>query len=130
MPSYTTQPTSKTDDKQYLVVTPIEQYMIATGKRMFKGYEDYDDCLRMIFDLETTGLDTKKDRIEQFGIRFNRPVKYHGEEMTFEKVYSTEGNSEEEKNASELENIERFLKIIYTFVPSFKNIFHVFNASV
>ena len=117
MPSYTTQPTSKKNDKQYLVVTPIEQYMIATGKRMFKGYEDYDDCLRMIFDLETTGLDTKKDRIEQFGIRFNRPVKYHGEEMTFEKVYSTEGNSEEEKNASELENIERFLKIIYTFRP-------------
>lgn len=117
VPSYTTQPTSKKNDKQYLVVTPIEQYMIATGKRMFKGYEDYDDCLRMIFDLETTGLDTKKDRIEQFGIRFNRPVKYHGEEMTFEKVYSTEGNSEEEKNASELENIERFLKIIYTFRP-------------
>ena len=105
------------NDKQYLTVTPQEQYLISTGKRFFKGYEDYDDCLRMIFDLETTGLNTKKDRIEQFGIRFNRPVKYRGEYMNFEKIYSTEGETEEEKNKSELENIITFLKIIYTFKP-------------
>ena len=70
-PSFTDQPTSKKDSRQYLVVTPIEQFMISTGKRMFKGYNDYDECLRMAFDLETTGLDTKKDRIEEFGITDN-----------------------------------------------------------
>ena len=116
-PSFTDQPTSKKDSRQYLVVTPIEQFMISTGKRMFKGYNDYDECLRMAFDLETTGLDTKKDRIEEFGIRFNRPVKYKGQVMVFERTYHVEGETEEEKNASELKNIENFIKIIYTFRP-------------
>ena len=108
---------SQKEKKQYLVVTPVEQYMIATGKRMFKGYEDYDETLRLIFDLETTGLNTKTDRIEQFGIRFNRPVKYKGEYITFEKTYRVEGDTEEEKNQSELWNIINFIKIIYTFKP-------------
>ena len=108
---------SQKEKKQYLVVTPVEQYMIATGKRMFKGYEDYDETLRLIFDLETTGLNTKIDRIEQFGIRFNRPVKYKGEYMTFEKTYRVEGDTEEEKNQSELWNIINLIKIIYTFKP-------------
>ena len=115
--SFTNQPTAKRDERQYLVVTPVEQHMISTGKRMFKGYDDYDQTLRLIFDLETTGLNTKTDRIEQFGIRFNRPVMYKGKLMDFEKVYTTEGNTDEEKNASELKNIETFLKVIYTFKP-------------
>ena len=116
-PSFTDQPESKKSSRQYLVVTPIEQFMISTGKRMFKGYDDYDQCLRLIFDWETTGLDVKKDRIEQFGIRFNRPVKYKGEYMDFQKTYRTEGNTKEEKDASELKNIDTFLRIIYTFRP-------------
>lgn len=115
--SFTEQPEAKKDKRQYLVVPPIEQYMIASGKRMFKGYDDYDQCLRMIFDLETTGLNTEKDRIEEFGFRFNRPVKYKGEYIEFEKVYKTEGETEDEKNASELKNIDTMLRIIYTFRP-------------
>ena len=103
---------SQKEKRQYLVVTPIEQYMIATGKRMFKEYEDYDETLRMIFDLETTGLNTEADRIEQFGIRFNRPVKYKGQYMAFEKTYRVEGETEEEKDRSELSNIINFIKII------------------
>lgn len=101
----------------YLVVPPVEQYMISTGKRMFKGYDDYNDTLRMIFDLETTGLDTETDRMEQFGIRFNRAVKYKGEYMEFSRTYHVEGETEEEKNMSELKNIRRMLSIIYTFRP-------------
>lgn len=116
-PSFTDQPVPKKSSRQYLVVTPVEQFMISTGKRMFKGYDDYDQCLRLIFDLETTGLNTKTDRIEQFGIRFNRPVKYKGEYMTFERTYRTEGATKEELDASELKNIENFIKIIYTFRP-------------
>ena len=104
-------------NKDYLTVTPKEQFLISTGKRFFKGYEDYDDCLRMIFDLESTGLNTKKDRIEQIGIRFNRPVRYKGEYINFERILTTVGDTEEEKNASELQNIINFLKIIYTFKP-------------
>ena len=109
--------TQQKEEKQYLTVTPKEQFMISTGKRFFKGYEDYNDILRLIFDLETTGLNTKKDKIEQFGIRFNRPVKYKGNYINFEKIFATEGETEEEKSASELYNIVTFLKIIYTFKP-------------
>ena len=35
-----TQPISNT--KEFLAVSPVEQYMISSGKRMFKGYDDYD----------------------------------------------------------------------------------------
>ena len=110
-------PQDKKAERQYLAVTPKEQFLISTGKRFFKGYDDYNDVLRMIFDLETTGLDTKKDRIEQFGIRFNRPVKYKGKYIVFERIFATEGTTKEEKDASELKNIINFLKIVYTFKP-------------
>ena len=84
--SFTDQPIAKKYDKQYLAVTPQEQFLISTGKRFFKGYEDYDDILRLIIDLETTGLNTKTDKIEQIGIHFNRKVKYKGEWVEFEKI--------------------------------------------
>lgn len=109
--------TKSRGNRQYLVVPPVEQFMISTGKRMFKGYEDYNDLLRLIFDLETTGLDTEHDRIEQFGFRFNRPVKYKGKFMEFDRTYRTEGDTEEEKDKSELHNIDTMLRIIYTFRP-------------
>lgn len=114
---YNQTPEEKERSKQYLVVTPKEQYLIATGKRYFKGYDDYNGCLRMIFDLETTGLDTRKDRIEQFGIWFNRPVLYKGKKMDFRKIYDVSGNTKEELDASEIKNIRNFLSIIYTFQP-------------
>ena len=99
---------NKSDDRQYLIVTPQEQHMISTGKRYFKGYDDYDDVYRMTFDLETQGLDPHKHRIEQIGIRTNRG---------FSKIFEITGDSEEEKNKSELEGIETMLKIIYTYKP-------------
>ena len=108
---------AKNKTKYYLTATPEEQYLISTGKRYFKGYNDYDETLRMIFDLETTGLDTKNDRIEQIGVRFNRPVKYNGKYITFERVFSVEGETEEEKNASELKAIRCFLLCIALFRP-------------
>ena len=108
---------AKNRTKYYLTATPEEQYLISTGKRYFKGYIDYDQILRMIFDLETTGLDTKKDRIEQIGVRFNRPVKFRGKYITFERVFAVEGNTEEEKNASELEAIKKALLCIAIFSP-------------
>lgn len=110
-------PEEEIREKQYLEVTPKEQFLITTGKRFFKGYGDYNGCLRMIFDLETTGLDTRHDRIEQFGIWFNRQVNYRGEKMDFHRIYDVKGETEEEKDASELKNIKNFLSIIRTFKP-------------
>lgn len=72
----------------YKIVAPNEQFMIATGKRLFKGYESYDDILRMQFDIETTGLDKSFDLIDQIGIRTNKG---------FEKIITVKGNTREEK---------------------------------
>lgn len=60
------------DQQNYIAVAPIEQYMIYTGKRLFKGYDDYDDLLRMQWDLETTGLDPHTCKINQIGVRTNK----------------------------------------------------------
>lgn len=106
---------SKSESKQYLIVTPQEQFMIATGKRFFKGYDDYDQVLKMTFDLETTGLNTEKDRINQIGIKFNRPFYKHPN--GFEKIFSIIGNTEEEKDECERWAITQMFKIIYTFKP-------------
>ena len=115
--SFTDQPIAKKYDKQYLAVTPQEQFLISTGKRFFKGYEDYDGILRLIIDLETTGLNTKTDKIEQIGIHFNRKVRYKGEFIEFEKILATVGDTEEERCQSELNNIVLLLKIIKVFKP-------------
>ena len=108
----------KDDNRQYLTVTPQEQFLISTGKRFFKGYNDYDDVLRLIFDLETEGLNPEKHRIKLNGVRLNRPVTIKGKTyQDFGRIFKLEGETEEEKNASELKIIDTFLRIIYTFRP-------------
>ena len=79
--------------KQYLIVTPQEQYMIATGKRFFKGYEDYDQLLRLIFDLETEGLDPKRHRILQVGIRFNRAIPTKDGLKEYSQIFNIKGST-------------------------------------
>lgn len=99
---------SNSESKQYLIVPPVEQFMISTGKRFFKGYDDYDQVYRMIFDLETEGLDPNRHRINQIGIRTNRG---------FEKIISVEGNTKEEKDVNEVIAIDLFLRTIYQYKP-------------
>ena len=108
---------SKKRSKQYLIVTPQEQYMIATGKRFFKGYEDYNELLRLIFDLETEGLDPTRHRILQVGIRFNRPIKTKEGVREYSQIFSLKGNTEEEKNTKEIELITIMLKMIQHYKP-------------
>ena len=111
----------KQDDdssRQYLCVTPQEQYLISTGKRFFKGYDDYNDILRMIFDLETEGLDPHKDRIKLNGIKLNRTITVRGTEYKdWGRIFDLTGNTKEEKDKSELGIIDTMLKIVYTFQP-------------
>lgn len=108
---------SKKRSKQYLIVTPQEQYMIATGKRFFKGYEDYNELLRLIFDLETEGLDPTTKRIIEIGIRFNRPIQTKTGLREYQQIFKLKGDTEEEKNANELELIKIMLKMIQVFKP-------------
>ena len=59
--------------RQYFVtISPTEQFLIQTGKRLFKGFEEYDELHRMQFDLETTGLFHNVNSIFQIGIKDNR----------------------------------------------------------
>ena len=107
----------KKSSKQYLIVTPQEQYMIATGKRFFKGYEDYDQLLRLIFDLETEGLDPKRHRILQLGVRFNRPIPTKDGFKHYSQIFNLKGATKEEKDAYEIEIIKIMLKMIQVFCP-------------
>lgn len=106
---------SAEDSRQYLIVTPQEQFMIATGKRFFKGYDDYDQILKMTIDLETTGLNTKRDRIIQIGVKMNRPFPNYPN--GFQKILTVVGNTKEDKDRCELWAIDQLLKMIYTFKP-------------
>lgn len=95
--------------REYIVVNPIEQFMIATGKRQFKGYDDYDELLRMQFDLETEGLNPQKDCISQIGIRTNKG---------YEKIIPVIGEGEgEEKLKNEVKALEEFFLIIKEIQP-------------
>lgn len=58
--------------EKILILPPVEQYFISKEKRLFKGYEDYDDVTRMVYDLETTSLEPKDGRIFMIGIRTNK----------------------------------------------------------
>lgn len=111
-PIYSKDSDVKKRSQQYLIVTPQEQYMIATGKRFFKGYEDYNQVLRLIFDLETEGLIPSKHRIVQIGIRFNRPIQTKNGLQKYSKILSLTGSTEEEKDKCELELIKLFFKHI------------------
>ena len=93
--------------REYIVVNPIEQFMIETGKRQFKGYDDYDELLRMQFDLETEGLNPQKDCISQIGIRTNKG---------YEKIIPVIGEGEE-KLKNEVKALEEFFLIIKEIHP-------------
>ncbi len=55
-----------------LILPPVEQYLIQKEKRLFKGYEEYNDITRFVFDLETTALEPKDGRIFMIGIKTNK----------------------------------------------------------
>lgn len=61
--------------KNFTILSPVEQYLIQKKKRLFKGIDDYDDVHRMIFDIETTGLNPLTDEIILIGIKDNRGFK-------------------------------------------------------
>ena len=68
------------------ILPPVEQYLVQKSKRLFKGFEEYDELHRFVFDIETTGLDAKKDSIFLIGMKDNRG---------FEHVISAQNEQEE-----------------------------------
>jgi DNA polymerase elongation subunit (family B) len=92
----------KTKDK-IMVLSPVEQYLVQKEKRLFKGFEEYDNITRLVFDLETTSLEPKDGRIFMIGIKTNKG---------YQKVI--ECSDEEQERAGLIE----FFKIIHEIKPS------------
>jgi DNA polymerase elongation subunit (family B) len=92
----------KTKDK-ILMVSPVEQYLISKEKRLFKGFEEYNDITRFVFDLETTALEPKDGRIFMIGMKTNKG---------FQKVI--ECSNEDEERAG----IVEFFRTIDQLKPS------------
>ena len=93
---------------EYITLPPVEQYMIASGRRLFKGWDAYDDTTRFIFDLETQGLNPRIHAIEQIGMRTNKG---------FEKILTVTGDTPEEKKKCELAAIITFVETIAELKP-------------
>ena len=95
-------------NREYMAVTPVEQYMIETGKRLFKGYNNYNELNRLTFDLETQGLNPRVHRIEQIGIHTNRG---------YDKILAVEGSTKAELDECERKQIENFIYILSLLKP-------------
>lgn len=87
---------------------PDEQFMIQTGKRLFKGFEDYNDLHRLQFDLETEGLDPMGNKIFQIGVKDNKG---------FETILEIKGETPQEIRDSERLVITEFFQIIDELQP-------------
>lgn len=61
--------------KYFQIMSPVEQYLVQKKKRLFKGIENYSDVHRLVFDIETTGLNPEIDRIILIGVKDNRGYK-------------------------------------------------------
>lgn len=92
----------------YIQVAPNEQFMIQTGKRLFKGYDNYDDLVRMQFDIETSGLDKQNDVIDQIGIRTNKG---------FVKIIKVEGETKAHKIKNSREAIKQMFDVVNEIDP-------------
>jgi DNA polymerase elongation subunit (family B) len=91
-----------TKDK-IMVLPPVEQYLISKEKRLFKGFEEYNDITRLGFDLETTALEPKDGRIFMIGIKTNKG---------YQKVIEC-SDEEQERNG-----LVEFFNIINEIKPS------------
>jgi len=95
-------------NRMFQAFSPTEQFMIQTGKRLFKGMDDYDDIHRFQFDLETAGLVPETDEIFQIGMRDNQG---------WVKILTTEGDTLQDRRHSERLNIQEFFKEIIRHRP-------------
>jgi len=105
-------PWSEKGKENIIVLPPAEQFLVATGKRLFKGFESYDDITRFAFDLETTSLEPKDGRIFMIGMRTNKG---------FTKIIECSNEEEEKKGLVE------FFKTINEIKPTIITGHNIFN---
>jgi len=88
---------------QFQILSPAEQYLVQKKKRLFKGIEDYSEVHRLVFDIETTGLDPETSNIILIGVKDNRG---------YSKLLNAYGDDGEKRC------IEEFFQIIKELKPS------------
>jgi DNA polymerase elongation subunit (family B) len=96
-------PWSERAKDRIMLLSPVEQYLVSKEKRLFKGFEEYNDITRFVFDLETTALEPKDGRIFMIGMKTNKG---------FMKVIECKDADEERKGLVE------FFRIIDEIKPS------------
>jgi len=87
----------------FTILSPVEQYLVQTKKRLFKGIDEYSDVYRFVFDIETTGLEPETCNIILIGVKDNRGLN---------RTISAFGEDGEKKC------IEEFFKIIRDKKPT------------
>jgi len=97
------------EGKLIQLLPPVEQFMIQTGKRLFKGYEDYTEVHKLTFDIETTSLEPENGHCFMIGIKDNRGY------QKLITAYNEEGNYTEE---GERKMYEEFFNIIHEIEPT------------
>jgi len=97
------------DRKLIEILPPVEQFMIQTGKRLFKGFEDYTEVHKLTFDIETTSLDPSEGHAFMIGIKDNRG---------FKKLLTAYDEEGEYTEAGERKMIKEFFDIIHELQPT------------
>lgn len=109
------------EERLFFNISPLEQYMIQSGKRLFKGFEEYSDLRIMTMDIETKALQGHESnkraalsaftgRIFKIGITCNNGL---------EEVLEAETDRQEK------ESIEQFFEILKETEP---DIFITYNG--
>ncbi len=94
-------PWGRGNSDNIMILSPTEQYLIQKNKRLFKGFDEYDEVHRFVFDIETTGLSPEESSIFLIGMKDNKG---------FEKVISWENEEEERKVIIDFFNTISYLK--------------------
>ena len=90
------------------MLPPVEQFLVQTGKRLFKGFENYEEVHKVVFDIETTSLDPNDGHMFLIGIKDNRG---------YRKILDSYDNGVWTEDA-ERRMIKEFFNILHELDPS------------
>ena len=97
------------DKRLVQILPPVEQFMIQTGKRLFKGYEDYTEVHKLTFDIETTSLDPANGHTFMIGIKDNRG---------YQKLITAYDENGKYSKEGERNMIKEFFDIVHEIQPT------------
>jgi DNA polymerase elongation subunit (family B) len=97
------------DRRLVQILPPVEQFLIQTGKRLFKGYEDYTEVHKLTFDIETTSLYPEQGHCFMIGVKDNRGFRQ------LLNAYDDEGNWDVNL---EKKMYEDFFEILHKLEPT------------